>query len=87
MPERERCGRPPKYRSREEIEAAARAIGADSFIEKLPYGYDTDVSKRGGRVSAGQRQLISLIGRSVAIIERANSSRVSIRCSIGFLPR
>src|SRR5699024_10033078 len=45
--------------SREEIEAAARAIGADEFIEKLPYGYDTDVSKRGGRVSAGQRQLIS----------------------------
>ena len=65
--------------SREEIEAAARAIGADEFIEKLPYGYDTDVNKRDGRVSAGQRQLISfarafLADPRVLILDEATSS-------------
>jgi ATP-binding cassette subfamily B protein len=43
----------------DEIRAAAHAVGADTFIEALPQGYDTDVNKRGGRVSAGQRQLLS----------------------------
>src|SRR6185312_17498993 len=45
--------------SRPEIEGAARAIGAHAFISALPQGYDTDVRRRGGRLSAGQRQLVS----------------------------
>ena len=39
----------------EEIVLAARAVGAHEFIQALPDGYATDVNKRGGRVSAGQR--------------------------------
>ena len=39
--------------SRAEIEAAAKAIGAHEFITALPEGYDTDVAKRGGRLSSG----------------------------------
>ncbi|MFJ3958307.1 ABC transporter ATP-binding protein [Arthrobacter sp. NPDC090010] len=65
--------------SRDEIEAAARAVGADGFISALPDGYDTDVNKRGGRVSAGQRQLISfarafLANPAVLILDEATSS-------------
>ncbi|MDQ6692212.1 MAG: ABC transporter ATP-binding protein/permease, partial [Candidatus Dormibacteraeota bacterium] len=45
--------------SREEIETAARAIGAHGFIAALPRGYDTDVRRRGVRLSAGQRQLVA----------------------------
>src|SRR5690606_20573972 len=52
-----RFGRPDA--SDEEVKAAARAIGADGFIAALPQGYDTPVGKRGGRMSAGQRQLIA----------------------------
>lgn len=64
---------------RHEIEAAARAVGAHSFIESLPEGYGTDVNKRGGRVSAGQRQLISfarafLADPAVLILDEATSS-------------
>lgn len=65
--------------SRTEIEAAARDVGADEFIRSLPDGYDTDVNKRGGRVSAGQRQLISfarafLANPAVLILDEATSS-------------
>jgi ABC-type multidrug transport system fused ATPase/permease subunit len=65
--------------SRAEIEAAARAIGADAFIRELPEGYDTDVRKRGGRLSAGQRQLVAfargfLADPAVLILDEATSS-------------
>jgi ATP-binding cassette subfamily B protein len=70
-------GRPDA--TREEIEAAARAIGAHDFIAALPDGYDTDVRKRGGRISAGQRQLVAfarvvLADPAVVILDEATSS-------------
>ncbi|MEK7467564.1 MAG: ABC transporter ATP-binding protein [Planctomycetota bacterium] len=45
--------------SRERIEAAARAVHADTFIRSLPGAYDARVSERGSTFSAGQRQLIA----------------------------
>jgi ATP-binding cassette subfamily B protein len=66
-------------RSRTEIVAAAEAVGAREFIEALPEGFDTDVRKRGGRLSAGQRQLVSLArvvlaDPAVVLLDEATSS-------------
>src|SRR5690625_4490150 len=62
-----------------EIRAAAEIIGADSFIDQLPEGFDTDVRARGGRMSAGQRQMVSfarafLADPTVLILDEATSS-------------
>lgn len=46
--------------SRKDIEAAARAAAADSFIKALPNGYDTMVGAMGNRLSGGQRQRIAI---------------------------
>jgi len=57
-------GRPSA--SDEEIAAAARAVGADSFIGELEHGYDTQVGERGVQLSAGQRQLIAFARALIA---------------------
>jgi ATP-binding cassette subfamily B protein len=65
--------------TRAEIVAAAHSVGARGFIEALPDGFDTDVRKRGGRLSAGQRQLVSLArvvlaDPAVVLLDEATSS-------------
>ena len=65
--------------TRDQIVRAAQAVGAHKFIESLPGGYDTDVNKRGGRVSAGQRQLLSFARAFIAdpvvlILDEATAS-------------
>ncbi|MEE1927432.1 ABC transporter ATP-binding protein [Streptomyces sp. TRM 70351] len=70
-------GRPDA--TREDVERAAKAIGAHDFIAALPDGYDTDVRKRGSRISAGQRQLVAfaralLADPAVLILDEATSS-------------
>jgi ABC-type multidrug transport system fused ATPase/permease subunit len=71
-----RLGKPDA--SQAEIEAAAAAIGADAFIRALPGGFDAPVGKRGSRLSAGQRQLISfgrafLAAPAVLVLDEATS--------------
>ena len=65
--------------SMDDVVKAAKAVGAHEFILELPFGYETDVNKRGGRVSSGQRQLISfarafLADPAVLILDEATSS-------------
>ncbi len=63
----------------EEIKAASEKVCADSFISKMPDGYDTEVKERGSLLSQGQKQLISfartlLSKPSILILDEATSS-------------
>ena len=65
--------------SRDQVIAAAKAVGAHDFISKLPNDYDYQVGERGGVLSVGQRQLLSFIRASVynphiLILDEATSS-------------
>ena len=65
--------------SQADVEAAARALGADSFIQKLSSGYDTNVRERGAVLSVGQKQLISfcralVTDPDILILDEATSS-------------
>jgi ATP-binding cassette subfamily B protein len=62
-----------------EIRAAAELIGAHHFIEKLPLGYDTPITERGGGISQGERQLLAftrtlISNPRILILDEATSS-------------
>ena len=50
----------------EEIREAARLVGADPFISRLPDGYETELQEMGGNLSSGQRQLVSFARAVIA---------------------
>ena len=63
----------------EEIEEAARSVSADEVVNKLEHGYDSDVGESGGRLSTGEKQLISfaraiLANPSIFVLDEATSS-------------
>ena len=65
--------------TREQVVAAAKLIGAESFIDQLPGNYDFDVKERGGVLSTGQRQLLSFMrayvyNPDILILDEATSS-------------
>lgn len=65
--------------SNERIKAAARIVGAHSFIERLPHRFETEVKERGSTLSVGQKQLLSF-ARAIAfnpkilVLDEATSS-------------
>jgi ATP-binding cassette, subfamily B, bacterial len=72
-----RFGRPDATRA--QVEAAARAVGADQIIAGLPDGYDTQVGERGALLAAGERQLVAFARAWIAdpallILDEATSN-------------
>lgn len=56
----ENIGYASRDASRADIEAAAKVACANTFVEEMPLGYDTELGERGGKLSAGQRQRLSI---------------------------